>query len=209
MTTILRPAPRIEREHHETTRAKRAWLDYFAMGETRSLEKLADEYRTHTGHVPTRQVSTLKNWSRWHRWQQRIEDEDAKVLAEEETKQRKAWSVRRTKDRQDFYDLSERLRGRAREMLQFPIARTSIESVDGKTVTTINPGRWDFNTVVRMLQVAAILAEQSTGDKSIINQLTGKVTIREIIAEIPPEVIREFTEGVALVDGTEPDDQGA
>lgn len=56
----------------ESTRARRAWADYLAMGEDRSLERLAGDYRGRTEPVPTRQLSRLKRWSADHGWQARL-----------------------------------------------------------------------------------------------------------------------------------------
>jgi hypothetical protein len=56
----------------ESSRARRAWADYLALGEGRSLERLADDYRARTESVPTRQLSRLKRWSADHGWQERL-----------------------------------------------------------------------------------------------------------------------------------------
>jgi hypothetical protein len=67
----------------ETSRARQAWADYLALGEGRSLEKLAADYVSRSGSgpdpdretgpaPPTRFLSTLKEWSARFGWQERL-----------------------------------------------------------------------------------------------------------------------------------------
>lgn len=72
----------------ETPRAKEAFADYLALGPDRSLAKLAKAYQSRIGSVPTKQISTLREWSADFAWQDRIKDmatEQAAKLAEAET----------------------------------------------------------------------------------------------------------------------------
>lgn len=55
----------------ETERANAALRDYAMMGPGRSLLRLAEAYRTRTGGVPTKQLSTLKAWSARYHWRER------------------------------------------------------------------------------------------------------------------------------------------
>lgn len=71
----------------ETERHRRAFEDYYALGDNRSLPKLRDEYTKKallTGeNVPA--IDTLKKWSRTFNWQERIllrEKEVADKLSE-------------------------------------------------------------------------------------------------------------------------------
>lgn len=73
----------------ETPDALQAFEDYWAMGDERSLPKLAELYanRKRTGQpVPTVQESALKRWSTSHGWQerckQRITEEAARTREE-------------------------------------------------------------------------------------------------------------------------------
>lgn len=56
----------------ESSKAGKAFNDYAALGEQRSLEKLAEVYQKRTENVPTRQLSRLKRWSQQHGWQARL-----------------------------------------------------------------------------------------------------------------------------------------
>ncbi len=55
----------------ETTRAADAFAEYAAIGPERSLVKLY-EYLRQTPGKPQVNYSTLEDWSRAHRWQQRV-----------------------------------------------------------------------------------------------------------------------------------------
>lgn len=70
----------------EKPEAARAFEDYYALGEGRSLARLAAMYRASSNPAPTRHIRTLKDWSARHGWQQRIKDRDAED-AEEVRKQ--------------------------------------------------------------------------------------------------------------------------
>lgn len=84
----------------ETPNALQAFEDYWAMGDGRSLRKLAVAYkeRTNGGHeAPTKQLGQLFKWSSQHHWEdrvkQRIADEEAR-LNEAERKRNKAFRDR-------------------------------------------------------------------------------------------------------------------
>lgn len=57
----------------ESAAAQRAYADYVNLGDGRSLEQLADLYRTCPEPAPpTKHLTTLKLWSRTYGWQARI-----------------------------------------------------------------------------------------------------------------------------------------
>jgi hypothetical protein len=64
-------------------RAAAAFVDFVALGDDRTLPKLAEMYRNSTKPVPTRQLSRLKIWSSKYNWIPRIEQfEDELAEAE-------------------------------------------------------------------------------------------------------------------------------
>lgn len=65
----------------ESPKALQAFEDYWALGDDRSLTKLAAAYAGRTEGVPTRQVSRLKEWSQQHDWQQRVVDRQKEIAA--------------------------------------------------------------------------------------------------------------------------------
>ncbi len=77
----------------ETADALQAWEDYWAMGEDRSLPKLARHYQAKSktgGKVPTRHLAQLKVWSSRWGWQARC----AVRIAEEAAASRAAFRKR-------------------------------------------------------------------------------------------------------------------
>jgi len=84
----------------ETPNALQAFEDYWAMGDGRSLPKLALLYsdRMATGEaVPTTREATLKRWSTEQGWQARVAQritEEAERVREEERKRNKAFRDR-------------------------------------------------------------------------------------------------------------------
>jgi hypothetical protein len=56
----------------ETPKASQAFADYLAMGEGRSLEKLAAQYQGDPKVPPTRRYKTLRKWSALLHWQNRL-----------------------------------------------------------------------------------------------------------------------------------------
>jgi hypothetical protein len=61
-------------EPQELPTAVEAFEDYYKLGPQRSLPKLEVQYRSSTEAVPTKYLTTLKQWSTRYGWQQRIRD---------------------------------------------------------------------------------------------------------------------------------------
>lgn len=58
----------------ESPKAFQAFCDYVELGHTRSFAKLIAQYQTRTEAMPTRQLSTLKGWSKRFDWQRRLKE---------------------------------------------------------------------------------------------------------------------------------------
>lgn len=88
------------RKPEETPDALRAFEDYWALGDARSLPKLAEVYRQRSENgepVPTKRPATLADWSTQHGWQQRCKDriaEEAERVREENRKRVRAYRNR-------------------------------------------------------------------------------------------------------------------
>lgn len=65
-----------------TERSERAFQDYLALGEGRSLEKLLAVYQVGPKGVPTLSLRTLKKWSQRDDWQRRTNEHVATVNKE-------------------------------------------------------------------------------------------------------------------------------
>jgi len=75
-----------KRPEKPNEKAAAAFADFVALGDDRSLAKLADLYRNRTDPVPTKQLSRLKIWSSKYKWIERIEqfeDEQAEAQLRE------------------------------------------------------------------------------------------------------------------------------
>ena len=73
----------------ESAQALRAFSDYLAQAPPRSLERLAQTYQTQTEpRPPTRVLSTLKQWSTEHRWQERVLEHERQIAQEAAKKAR-------------------------------------------------------------------------------------------------------------------------
>lgn len=70
----------------ESPKARRAWTDYLALGPDRSLEKLLNQYQTNT-RAPTKNITTLKTWSRRYGWQARLQEIADREVREAEARE--------------------------------------------------------------------------------------------------------------------------
>lgn len=68
-------------EHKETPLAYAAFLEYCALGRGRSLRKLAEIRGQSEGKVHAR-LATIEDWSSKHKWQERVRQYDAEIIAE-------------------------------------------------------------------------------------------------------------------------------
>jgi hypothetical protein len=68
-------------EQKPNPRAERAFADYVAMGDGRSLRALHEQYRQSSSNPPAKSLDTLFDWSVRYKWQARLE-QAATVRAE-------------------------------------------------------------------------------------------------------------------------------
>jgi uncharacterized membrane protein len=69
----------------------RAFSDYLAQTPPRSLERLAESYCHQSATKappPTHRIETLKEWSRQHRWQERVLEHEREIAREAAKKAR-------------------------------------------------------------------------------------------------------------------------
>ncbi len=149
----------------EPEQANLALHDYEALGLERTLPALVARYRAESPPVPTRRIGTLKLWSTTYAWQDRIAQQQELRLAVERRQRDAVWAQRREQIRDDSWDLAQRLRQRALELLAHPtVEETSTETDAGKTITiVIKPSRWAQRDIPAIAETFDKLARLSAG----------------------------------------------
>ncbi len=149
----------------EPDKANLALHDYEALGPDRTLEALTKLYRSSATPIPTRHIATLKNWSTRYAWQDRVAQQQELRLAAERKQRDAVWAQRREQIRDDSWDLAQRLRQRALELLAHPtVEESSTETDAGKTITiVIKPSRWAQRDIPAIAETFDKLARLSAG----------------------------------------------
>lgn len=150
---------------NEPDKANLALHDYEALGPDRTLEALTKLYRSSATPIPTRHIATLKNWSTRYAWQDRVAQQQELRLAAERRQRDAVWAQRREQIRDDSWDLAQRLRQRALELLAHPTVEESRTETDaGKTITiVIKPSRWAQRDIPAIAETFDKLARLSAG----------------------------------------------
>jgi hypothetical protein len=124
------------------------------MGINRSIESMEGNRGEDGGHSR----STLFGWSsrfgwveRCRAWDNHLQSERDRVFRAEARK----WERRRIQALESAWLDAQGLRERARKMLAFPLSTQTVESKDGKTITTVKPARWTMGQAAMMLRLAA------------------------------------------------------
>jgi len=150
-----------ERSPKESIKAYTAAKAYFDLGAKRSLAATAKSLH--------KSVGQMKRWSVDHRWKSRkiaydrwcnqIEQE-----AKEDQMRRTAqlWAERAEHSREADYQMSLKMRHKAAEMLNFPLAKTTY-SADGTHITKVEPAHWNMGHVPRLAESASRMASKSPG----------------------------------------------
>ena len=159
----------LARARGETRKANEALRDYVLMGGGRSLRLLQERYRTQLEHgsgtVPTTRWATLSHWSSHYAWQARLdrfEDlETDRALA--------TWRERQDEIRETEWDATQKLLGRAEQMLKYPLTEQIVEDVktdeEGlayKRIVIVTPAGWSQTDIVRFLKLASDLGRRAT-----------------------------------------------
>lgn len=107
------PEKPLARLRNEPLKHHAALLDYYKLGEGRSLAKLQECYREAPNLPPTKRLKSLKTWSVRYMWQARIAAQ--KLL--DDAEDARIWAERRRNVREADYQQAERLRDLANRML--------------------------------------------------------------------------------------------
>lgn len=152
----------------EPSKCNQALNDYAALGVTRSLSKLAEQYRTTAKSVPipTRQLTRIKEWSSAYDWQERCAAYDEQLRRRLREQREAIWLERREKSREQTWESAQQLRKRLADMQQFPLATVEREtarrqSADGTQLiieqTIIKPAKWTMSDAAKIADTAAKL----------------------------------------------------
>lgn len=158
-----------ERLKNESAKAYEAFKAYAKMGpEKRTLESVARGLH--------KSKTIVARWSMRHGWKERIALWDNQLDHRQQSAEEKAADAvalqlarRRASVQDSAWDLFEKLKQKANEMLQFPVGRR--ESKDGKTV--IHPAKWNFADLARLATVADTLGRLATGLATSRQELSG------------------------------------
>lgn len=172
----------------ETAKASQALNDYAQLGPGRSLAGLCERYQSRAETAPTRQLTTLKQWSTTYDWQARVarwqELQNERARAEYEA----LWAERRRQQREAEWDARTKLIERAHQMLAFPLAQVERQvrtrQVGPNTVieehTTVAPARWSFRDVAAYFEAAAKLARLAAEMETERGQLAVDLSPEEL-----------------------------
>lgn len=146
----------------EPEHAHRALLDYEAMGDARTLDALAAIYRGRTETVPTRQSSTLKKWSGQWNWQERLAAAYDARVARERAAREAVWAQRREQVRDQSWELADKIRARAQELLEQSFLEEATVKRGGAEVTVLKP-RWSMRDIATLAETYDKLARLAAG----------------------------------------------
>lgn len=159
----------------ENARAIQAFEDYYTLlGSSRSLEKLADVYQNRTEASPTKQLSTLKQWSRKYGWQSQVLE---RMQAELEAK--------RQADAQEAAELRKRL-NRKRLQVSARLIRSGMKIVRQADIENMgsNAAQMQLSNAVKMI-TEGIKAERLE---------VGESTENMAVQIIPPKALEDMSD---------------
>lgn len=147
-----------ERLQNESAKAYEAFKTYAEMGPSRSYKAVGAKLGKSEG--------LMERWAGKYRWRTRAALWDNKRDHVQQNAEEKAANAvalrlaeRRASVQDSAWDLFEKLKQKANEMLQFPVGRR--ESKDGKTI--VHPAKWNFADLARLATVADTLGRLATG----------------------------------------------
>lgn len=171
LTTVASPEAKPKKEN---ARAVQAFEDYYLLGVSRSLEKLLAKYQSEPELAPTSRLSTLKQWSRQHSWQNRVLERTQVDLETQRLQLSKEANELRKK-------LSEVRRKRFAKMQRSAVR--IIEKASIKTMTE-DDARARLGTAVKML------AEGAKGERLELGESTENISV----AIHPPKPLDRMSE---------------
>lgn len=157
----------LARAKSESRRAVRGLVDYAFMGGSRGLRPLLKRWSDadQTEDPPTKRWSTLRTWSIRYGWVKRVERWE-EIQAENKAA---TWKERQDALREQEWDMHDKLRDRAEEMLKYPISRQTVvkekKLPDGTLMQTIiiEPVAWTQGDAHRIAKTSSDLGRRAAG----------------------------------------------
>lgn len=170
------PEKPLARLTNEAMKAHAALLDYYQLGDGRSMTKLLERYRDVPKTSPTRRLPTLKKWSVTHFWQARIEAQ--KLL--DDAEDARLWAERRQAIREADFAQAEKLRKLANDILdQAPSfikqKRRRVKGENGEPDQVIVTLELNPRLLIDAAKLASDLGRRAAGMETETVNLTGEI----------------------------------
>jgi hypothetical protein len=126
--------------------------------------------------------STRNHWGQraaaYDRWCNRIKQQE---LEDQRRQTAQRWAAREEKRREDDYQLSVKMREKAFDILKYPVATMTTSSADGKSTTTVKPGRWSLATVARLAEAASNLSGKAIRNDGACQNVIEEVDVFDLV----------------------------
>lgn len=161
----------------ESKKGNAALHDYYLMGKGRSLEKLLKSYQNATNEPPTRRIKSLKDWSRFFAWQERI----AAQTRLDDAARRAKWEERQEEIREADYQQAGQLRKLVDDALKEAPAflrqrRRIVKGENGQPDQIIVTLAIDAKMIISGAKVASDLQRRAAGLEDETIKHTGEVS---------------------------------
>ncbi len=162
---------------NETKKGHAALMDYYLLGRGRSLEKLLKSYQNATSTPPTTRIKSLKDWSRFFAWQERI----AAQTRLDDAARRAKWEDRQEEIREADYLQAGKLRQLVDDALKEAPAflrqrRRIVKGEDGQPDQIIVTLAIDAKMIISGAKVASDLQRRAAGLEDETIKHTGEVS---------------------------------
>lgn len=153
-----------ERQPQETEKAFRAFACYRDLGPgERTLDKVGEALYPPEQSTRRKRAAhgRILNWSRKHRWVNRVaawdaENERKAEKAKEQALHRSAdeWAKKFDQSDAELWDLTEAMLERAREMSRHPTRAVTreVETPEGRKQVTVEAAKWQFTTLASLAE---------------------------------------------------------
>lgn len=186
----------------ESSKARQAFEDYYALGPIRSLGKLHQRYGENTPNTPTQSLDTLKRWSTSFNWPGRVQERDDVAIRKTEKKVTDAVADMRARQAR----LGQKLQDKGIERLK---KLKSDEMSPRDTITMIVEGvkieRQARGEEAPALDISVLIAEATSNQSISIVALSESIFKRAmeakgaVQAQEIPETQEEVNDGTVSV----------